>query len=260
VRLTDDEWAAYRRDGYLVRRGVFDEAELEELRAAGEEVIEQLVAIRRGQRVEAGAYTFELETASLVMIKWEGDSDVIQGIEPFAHFHPTFERVAADSRFLEPARDIVGTDVCLFTEKLNYKRARHGGPVVLHQDHPYWDGHVDDIERMMTIMLLLDDSTVENGCLHAVPGSHEWGEQPRKQVDGFGRFEMDDAGFDRSLLRPVELAAGDLVMFGPMLVHCSEPNRSDADRRALLYTYQPAGCRHTVEGLRPLAAIVERSP
>jgi hypothetical protein len=42
-------------------------------------------------------------------------------------------------------------------------------------------------------------------------------------------------------------------------VHCSEPNRSDADRRALLYTYQPAGHRHTLDGFRPLAEAIERS-
>jgi hypothetical protein len=259
MRLTEDEWATYRRDGYVVRRAVFAPDELDEMKRAGEEVIEQLVAIRQGRRMPAGAYTFEFETAALVVIKWEGDSDVVQGIEPFAHFHPTFERIAHDPRFLEPARDILGTDdVGLFTEKLNYKRAHRGGPVVLHQDYPYWVDQVDDIDRIMTIMLLLDDSTLENGCLYVVPGSHEWGEQERKKVDGFGSFEMDEEKFDLSLRQPVPLAAGDLAMFGPLLVHGSEPNRTDADRRALLYTYQPAGNRHMLENLRPLAERIAR--
>jgi hypothetical protein len=258
--LSAAERAQYDRDGFVVRRGVFTDAELEEMRKAGEEVIEQLVAIRRGRRVPAGSYTFELESAAVVMIKWEGDSDIIHGIEPFAHFHPAFQRFADDARFTEPAGDILGVEaVCLFTEKLNYKRARHGGPVVLHQDYPYWVDSVDDLERIMTTMLLLDDSDLANGCLKVVPGSHRWGVQPGKDVRGFGKFEIDPERFDTSLLVPVELAAGDLVMFGPLLVHCSEPNRSDADRRALLYTYQPKGNRHTLEGFKPLAAAIERS-
>ena len=50
-----------------------------------------------------------------------------------------------------------------------------------------------------------------------------------------------------------------MVMFGPLLVHCSEPNRSDHDRRALLYTYQPEGYPHTLEGFRPLAEAIDRA-
>ena len=130
---------------------------------------------------------------------------------------------------------------------------------MLHQDYPYWVDQVDDLDRVMTTMLLLDDSNRENGCLQVVPGSHRLGVQPGKSTAGFGKFEIDPKHFDTSKLVPVELAAGDLVMFGPLLVHCSEPNRSEHDRRALLYTYQPAGNRHTLEGFRPLAAAIERS-
>jgi phytanoyl-CoA hydroxylase len=257
--LNDAERSQYDRDGFVVRRGVFGPDELDALRAAGEEVIDQLVAIRRGRRVAAGSYTFELESASVVMIKWEGDSDVVHGIEPFAHFHPVFQRFAADDRFTDPARDVLGVGaVGLFTEKLNYKRARRGGPVVLHQDYPYWVDSVDDLDRVMTIMLLLDDSSAANGCLQVVPGSHRDGLQPCRDVPGFAKFEIDPERYDASKLVPVELAAGDLVMFGPLLVHCSEPNRSDRDRRALLYTYQPAGNRHTLEGFRPIADAIER--
>ena len=36
----------------------------------------------------------------------------------------------------------------------------------------------------------------------------------------------------------------------PLLVHGSAPNGSSADRRALLYSYQPAGYRHAREYIR----------
>ncbi|HVP31710.1 MAG TPA: hypothetical protein VMW35_21370 [Myxococcota bacterium] len=41
-------------------------------------------------------------------------------------------------------------------------------------------------------------------------------------------------------------------MFGPFLVHQSAPSRSSLERRALLFSYQPAGHPHMVEGLRRL--------
>jgi hypothetical protein len=37
------------------------------------------------------------------------------------------------------------------------------------------------------------------------------------------------------------------VFFGAFLVHRSLPNRSDKDRRALLYSYQPGGYPSGVE-------------
>jgi hypothetical protein len=41
-------------------------------------------------------------------------------------------------------------------------------------------------------------------------------------------------------------------MFGSLLVHQSQPNRTDHDRRALLYSYQPAGFPHLLEHYRSL--------
>jgi hypothetical protein len=38
-----------------------------------------------------------------------------------------------------------------------------------------------------------------------------------------------------------------VAYFGAFLVHRSLPNRSSGDRRALLYSYQPAGHPHMLE-------------
>lgn len=54
---------------------------------------------------------------------------------------------------------------------------------------------------------------------------------------------------------PLEVPAGSVVFFGPLLVHKSEPNLSAKDRRALLYSYQPAGFTHS----RDIAAGSARS-
>ena len=42
-----------------------------------------------------------------------------------------------------------------------------------------------------------------------------------------------------------------MAFFGAFLVHRSLPNRSEVDRRALLYSYQPAGYPH-VRDINPL--------
>ncbi len=96
-------------------------------------------------------------------------------------------------------------------------------------------------------MLFLDDAKIENGCLEVVPGSHREGVQARRAVDGFGSLEMDPLQYDKSRLIQLEVPAGSVAFFGAFLVHRSLPNRSDADRRALLYSYQPSGHPHLRE-------------
>jgi ectoine hydroxylase-related dioxygenase (phytanoyl-CoA dioxygenase family) len=55
---------------------------------------------------------------------------------------------------------------------------------------------------------------------------------------------MDPAKFDSDKLIPLEVSAGSVAFFGAFLVHRSLPNNSNEDRRALLYSYQPAGNPH----------------
>jgi ectoine hydroxylase-related dioxygenase (phytanoyl-CoA dioxygenase family) len=61
---------------------------------------------------------------------------------------------------------------------------------------------------------------------------------------------MDPAACEGLTLLPVEARPGDVVFFGPFLVHKSAPNRSDLPRRALLYSYQPAGRPSLLDELR----------
>ncbi len=137
----------------------------------------------------------------------------------------------------------------LFTEKLNLKRPGLGGVNPMHQDYPYWINVAQDPTRVATAMLFLDDSTLENGCLQVAPGSHRSGRwRGRNDTDEFGSNEIDARAYADVTMVPVPLRAGSMVMFGSYLVHASEPNRSAKQRRALLFSYQPAG-HHTLAEL-----------
>lgn len=245
--------ASERRDleegGFVLRRNVFDAPELVAIRTACEALVLRLLAEKRHRKLSVGSYNFELQRDLGTVVKWEpGDIDVVQGVEPFAHLSAELNRWAHDPRLLGPCKDVVGSDeVILFTEKLNLKRAQKGGPIVLHQDFPYWMNLTPVAGRIATAMLFLDDATREKGCLEVVPGSHREGMQQRRSVEGFGSLEIDPEGYDTSRLVPLEVSAGAVAFFGPFLVHRSLPNRSGEDRRALLYSYQPPGNPHSRE-------------
>jgi hypothetical protein len=252
-RLDSGERQELEQRGFVLRRSVFDSREVAEICAACEALVQRLLAERRHRKLTVGSYNFELQRDLATVVKWEpGDLDVIQGVEPFAHLSEELSRWAHDPRVLDPCKDVVGGDeAILFTEKLNLKRARKGGPIVLHQDFPYWKDLTPIAGRIATAMLFLDDATVEKGCLEVVPGSHREGLQQRRDVAGFGSLEIDPERYDTSRLVPLEVGAGAVTFFGPFLVHRSMPNRSGDDRRALLYSYQPPGHPH----LRELTGI-----
>lgn len=246
--LTADEKRRYERDGYLVREAVFDASQIETLRRACEELCDQLAAMSSDDRkIDVSAfYVFELDQAKDVLIKWEpGSRSVIQGVEPVAHLHPVIAAFGNDPALTEPTRELLGLEaVSLYTEKLNTKRSGVGGAFALHRDLPYWVGSSDDPERMLTVLLALDDATRENGALEVLPGSHLVDDLPYKESDlEFERNEIDAERMDTSGMVAVEVPAGSAIFFGPRLVHTSGANTSGIDRRAMLYTYQRAGQR-----------------
>jgi len=252
--LSDDERARYERDGYVVRTGVFGADEVAAMIEASEALVADLVRDRVGRRLRAGSYVFEPDLLQGVIVKWEGDSDVVHGIEPVAHLSPELDRWAHDDRLVGPMRAmVVVPEQTPSTEKLNLKRPRHGGPNPLHQDYPYWRDVTDDPSRVATTIVYLDDSSVENGCTWVVPGSHRSGMwRTRTDLDVFGGNEVDSSAYPDIDPVPVELEAGSTVSFGSLLVHQSTANTSDRDRRALLFSYQPAGGTTMVDSFRRL--------
>ena len=245
-RLDAREREQLTEHGFVVRREVFDGGEVGAIGDACDALVERLLEEKRNAKVAVGSYTFEIQRRLATIVKWEQENpDLLLGIEPFAHLSDTLQTWARDARLLDPARDVIGSDdVDLFTEKLNLKRAHHGGPIVLHQDFPYWADATPIAARVATAVIFVDEARRDNGCLEVVPGSHREGLQKRKAVEDFGNLEMDPTAFDVSRLLQLELSAGSVVFFGPFLVHRSLANRSGDDRRALLFSYQPAGNPH----------------
>jgi hypothetical protein len=250
-RLTPDELSFLDRNGYVVRENVFTPAEVAAITVACEDLVARLVRDRQLKRYKAGSYVFAPDFERSTMIKWEGDTDVVHGIEPFAHLDPALKAWAHDPRFTEPMQAFVGdANPSLFTEKLNLKRPGVGGVNPLHQDYPYRLDSAQAPERVATAMLFLDDATLENGCLQVAPGSHRSGQwRNRTDSDEFGANEIDAAAYADVDMLPVPLKAGSMVMFGSFLVHRSDPNRSALQRRALLFSYQPAGHHTMVDSL-----------
>ena len=246
-RLTDAEHHAYAEDGFFFREAVFRGAELEALQRAAERAA--AVAL---QAVESGCESYAVDGnryyeagGATVQFEHRTGSDTIRVIEPFHHLDPLFERLVDDPRLAEPMRDLIGAErIALFTDKLNLKRPREGSRFQWHQDSPYWAHFCAHLDQLPNVMLALDDAGPHNGCFRLIRGSHRRGLLPGRSGEGvLGPLFTDPSCFDEKDAVPAVVPAGSAVFFSPHSVHGSEPNRSDALRRAMILTYQPGGHR-----------------
>jgi hypothetical protein len=173
LRLDASEKAELVKRGFVLRSGVFAAAELRAMGDACEALVERLLTEKRRTKHALGSYMFELQRQLRTIVKWEpSDPELVQGLELFAHLSDSLHRWALDPRFLEPCKDLVGEeDIGLFSEKLNLKRAHKGGPIILHQDFPYWTGVTRDAARVATAMLFLDDATAKTDAWKLCQGA-----------------------------------------------------------------------------------------
>ncbi|MEE9280914.1 MAG: phytanoyl-CoA dioxygenase family protein [Myxococcota bacterium] len=259
-RVTPAEREQYEEQGFFVRPALFGREELAPLREAVEGIHDAVVA--EGGRPGAAPVEwidgrrYQELLGSTIKWEWREDSREIRSMEPFAHLDPRLDALIDDPRLWSPASDLLRSgSVSLFTDKLNFKRPR-GAPFPWHQDAPYWVFGCDHVERLSSLQIYLDDARGDNGCLWMIPGTHTQGNLPVFEDQGvLGRLYTDLAKLGPRTPVPIEAPAGSVIFFDGYVVHGSRRNRSDASRRALVLTYQPAGFpRWRAPGVRPIAS------
>ncbi len=244
-RATRSELEQFRTDGFFVREAVFTPEEVRELEQAVERVDDRIHAAADptgGAVIEIEGKRYEQVLGSTVKWDWAEGSTTIRSMEPFHHLDPRLDVLVDDPRLWEPTLDLIDCDaVGLFTDKLNFKRPG-GSPFPWHQDSPYWAFECDHLDRVVSVGLYLDDANRENGCLWLIPGSHLQGLLPGLKEKGqLAQLYTDLDALEAPHPVPVEGPAGTVIFFHADIVHGSEANRSDAGRRAVYFSYQPAG-------------------
>jgi len=95
---------------------------------------------------------------------------------------------------------------------------------------------------MLAASVHLDDSDMENGCLCVIPGSHKSGPIPH-----VGSHYLDHRQWPLSKATPCPAKAGDVLFFNYLTIHGSDINRSERNRRNVLFQYRAAEDLPTVK-------------
>jgi ectoine hydroxylase-related dioxygenase (phytanoyl-CoA dioxygenase family) len=221
LRLSDDQVRFYEENGYLPGVRMLDDAQIEALRA---ELQEFFTPGHDGAELWYEYHTNESGDPNQVLFHALGAWRI----------KPGFHDMLWNPRFTVAASQLLGGRVRFWHDQLFCKPARHGGVVAWHQDYSYWTRTKPMAH--LTCWIGLDDSTVANGAVHYVPGSHRWDLLPITGLAGNMeaiREVLTPAQWER-FIHPVavELKKGECVFHHPLMVHGSFANRTEMPRRA----------------------------
>jgi len=107
-----------------------------------------------------------------------------------------------------------------------------GGEVTCHQDSTFI---YTEPETCLGFWFALEDATLDNGCMHFIPGAHRATLKERhfRQPDGAYRtIQQAEPGWSEADALPAEAMKGDLVVFHGRAPHRSAANTSPNSRHA----------------------------
>ncbi len=218
--------ADYAKYGYTIVRDVIPPDLLHDLRAVTDDLMEQA----RG--VPASNDRFDLEPGHTP------ETPMVRRINDPVTAHPLFDQLMRSDLLLDLVSGLIGPDIRFQGNKLNTKCGGGGSAVEWHQDFAFYPYTNDDL---LAVGIALDDSTIANGCLLALPGSH-LGPVLDHHHDGVfaGAISPARSGISLDAAVPLEIPAGSISVHHVKLVHGSAPNQSAGQRRLLLLQYAAA--------------------
>ena len=250
-KLTNDQVTDFHRDGFLTIDSLLNEEEVQELR----DELERVMAIGEegyGNRTPRPALISNtVSDAERGGVYWH--------IVNIWEVSPAYRRLMYHPFIVRAISQLTGArELLIWHDQLLYKPPRAGGATRWHQDAPLWP-----IIRPMTPVsawIPLDDTTVENGCMWMVPGSHRWGDQIAflttqthlRSIEEFDRIEPfappSNAEIRDVRPEPRPVRCGAVSFHHSMTWHGAPQNLSARPRRAIAISYMTGEARFVASG------------
>ena len=220
--LTQQQIDAYNETGYLIVEGVLDDV----MRQRMKNVLAELVEASRTVTGHDNVYDLEPNHTSV--------EPRVRRIKKPHEIDPVFKDFMYTPKLTGILQDLLGESVRLHGSKLNLKAPHFGSPVEWHQDWAFYPHTNDDI---LAVGVMLDDTTVENGAMYVIPGSHKGPTHDHHGPDGHfcGAMDPETCGVDFSQAVPCQGPAGSVSFHHVRTIHGSAQNVSDRSRGLLLY-------------------------
>lgn len=212
---TPEQVEFYRENGYLKFGRIFTSEEMDALR---DHVDEMIAALPEGKRPEG--------------------MDVPHFADPWLF------RYLCHPRVLDVIEDFIGPDIALWSSHFIAKPRGDGKAVPWHTDGAYWKDRLQPMQ-VITLWLAVDESTMENGCMRVLPGSH----RQRTGIDEYVPVDSQENVFgieikrdyvDESRAVDLELQVGECHFHDAWTLHSSRTNTSSKRRCGYTMRYMPS--------------------
>ncbi|MFL5289286.1 MAG: phytanoyl-CoA dioxygenase family protein [Rhodopila sp.] len=220
--MSEQQVAAYRRDGVIVVPDVLNASTLAELRR----VIAALIAAAAQVSQHDDVYDLEpSHTPALARVR---------RIKSPHKVHALFDQVIRSQPVIDILTQLIGPGLRLHGSKLNIKAAQYGSPVEWHQDWAFYPHTNDDV---LAVGVLLDDTDLSNGPMLVTPGTHTGPVWSHHGEDGRFCGLIDPALIQAEIERAVPCVgtAGSMSFHHVRALHGSALNTSNRSRNLLLY-------------------------
>lgn len=151
---------------------------------------------------------------------------------------PELQALAADLGYRQPL---------LLQSMYIFKQPHIGGEVVFHQDGTFM---YTEPQSLTGFWIALEDATLENGCLWALPGGHKLGLKSKfiRTPEGTTYFEKyDETPWPENNAVPLEVKQGTLIVLHGLLPHRSHANLSPQSRHAYTLHLIEGDCHYPTE-------------
>ena len=260
--------AALAQDGYLLARGLLEEAvlgaaraELEAMAHAGAPACRQVWyegAIREHLRIDGrGDRDIDGSTEAGFASGQEGAipplppdlrARYVRKFMGFVDTQPALRALARHPALMTVVKAVTGEHPELFQDMALVKPAG-GREKPWHQDHAYFNVALDT--PILGVWIPFGRVTPQNGCMVMQRGGHKAGPQPHFKRRDWQICDSEVGGRDRVAAL---MDAGDVLFFDGKLPHGTPINRTGEQRWAVQFHYRPGTASLTGDAER-LAAF-----
>ncbi len=223
--LTPDEVAEFRRQGFLaIETPLISEPELQWCRA----ILMRMLEGGEGRS----------EGRNLDLIAREGGEDlVLPSVLQPSLYATELRKLSYRKTALDVARQLLGPQAVFSGDHTIFKPIHKGGATPWHQDEAFREPGFEYDE--ISIWIALTDSTVENGAMAYIPGSHKLGVLPHRLNGGSKEANTIEcyAGFDPTTAAVRPIRAGAMIIHHGRTIHGSAANRTNTPRLAYILQY-----------------------
>ncbi len=222
----------FAENGFVVVEHLVSPHDLVTLRRKVDE-IQKTILEKQGAATDRRQVSFVVESAAGGGVVAKPTLRKLADLAPSDEF---FRSIAASPNILDIVSTLTGGggEILLYSDQVFLKPAFSGSEKPLHQDNSYFK--VTPNTAGITCWMALDDATIENGCMHYIPGSHKLGLVNHRAIRDTPHL-VPDVNFALKPELPVPIPAGACIFHHLLAMHSSKANTSAHSRRAWALHY-----------------------